>query len=173
METMKAIARRKSTRSYRQGQIPDDVLNTILAAGCAAPVGLGKYNVLHLTVIQDEGILKKISAGISKTMNMEGNMIYGAPTLVLVSSMDEVFPGTEHANTYCILENMAVAAADQKVDSCIIGGAGMAVNTDTQLRKALAIPDGFNPISSIALGYAVTPDDTEKALKVTISMNRV
>lgn len=173
METMKAIARRKSTRSYKPDQITDEVLNTVLAAGCAAPVGMGKYNTLHLTVIQDKEMLKRISASAAKVLNSEGDILYGAPTLVLVSSNDETFPGAEYANTGCILENMLLAATDQKVDCCIIWGAGMAVSADAQLKKALAIPDGFKPIASTALGYAVSPDETEKELTVSITMNRV
>lgn len=38
METLKAIATRKSTKSYNGEQIRQDKLDTILAAGCAAPV---------------------------------------------------------------------------------------------------------------------------------------
>lgn len=173
METMKAIAKRKSTRSYKQDQISDSVLNTILAAGCAAPVGMGKYDSLHLTVIQDKEVLKSISTGISNIMHRDGDMLYGAPTIVLVSSNATDFPGIDNANASFVLGNMAVAATDQKVDSCIIWGTAMAVSMDGQLQKALAIPEGFNPIGSIALGYAATPDETEKEMNIKISMNRI
>ena len=173
METLKAIVKRKSTRSYKQDQIPDNMLNTILAAGCAAPVGMGKYGSLHLTVIQDKTVLKNISASVSKMMNMEADMLYGAPTIVLISSHDVDIPGIDYANVGCVLENMAIAAADQKIDNCIVWGAGMAVSADIQLAKALKIPEGFKPVGSIALGYATTPNETEKELNITISMNRV
>lgn len=173
METIKAITRRKSTRSYKQDQIPDDVLNTILAAGCAAPVSMGKYDSLHLTVIQNKEILKNISDYIADMANMEGDALYGAPTVVLVSSKDEELPGVEYTNTGCIIENMMIAATDYNVDSVLIWGTALAVNANDELRKSLAIPDGFKPAASVALGYAAVPDETEKELKVTIAMNRV
>jgi len=173
METLKAIARRKSTRSYRQDQISDEVLNTILAAGCAAPVGMGKYDSLHLTVIQDKAVLKNISASISKIMDTEADMLYSAPTVVLISSKDIDIPGVDYVNVGCVLENMAIAAADQKIDNGIVWGVGMAVSADIQLAKALDIPESFKPVGSIALGYATTPNEVEKEMKVTISMNHV
>lgn len=173
METMKVIARRKSTRAYKQEQIPDDALNAILAAGCAAPVGMGMYDSLHLTVIQDKEILKNISSGIAKIMNMESDPLYGAPTLVLVSSKDAVAPGTDYTNAGCVIENMMLAATDKGIDNCFIWGTAPVVSTDVELCKALSVPDGFKPIGSIALGYAVSPDQTEKELKVTIATNRV
>ncbi|MGE4485764.1 MAG: nitroreductase family protein [Oscillospiraceae bacterium] len=174
METMKAIAKRKSTRSYKQDQIPNDILNTILAAGCAAPVNLGNYDTLHLTVIQDKEILKKLSASVSKVIPVEGDLLYGAPTIVLISSLtDETLPDFDYVNTGCVLENMMIAATDQKVDSVLIGGTVLALNADLELQKAFEIPDGFKAMASVALGYAATPDQTEKELTVKIAMNRV
>lgn len=80
-------------------------------------------------------------------------------------------PGIDYANAGCILENMVIAAADQKVDSLLFGAAAFVVNANDELRKALAIPDGFNPLLSMALGYAADPDEAVKEHK--ISMNRV
>lgn len=55
METMKAIAKRKSTRAFNPEKgIAKADLDTILAAGCAAPVGAGDYSSLHLTIIQSK-----------------------------------------------------------------------------------------------------------------------
>lgn len=174
METMKAIARRKSTRAYKQDQIPDDVLNSILAAGCAAPVGMGKYDSLHLTVIQNKEILKDISAGVAKAINMDTDPLYGAPTVVLVSSKGAAMPGIDYANTGCILENMMLAATDKGISSVFLWGAAVCAGSDAELQKRLAVPEGFKPIGSVALGYsAEASDQAEKELTVKIGMNRV
>jgi nitroreductase len=149
------------------------MLNTLLAAGCAAPVGMGQYDSLHLTVIQDKKLLKDISAGIAKAVNREGDMLYGAPTVVLVSSRDGAMPGVEYANAACIIENIMIAAADQNLDSVLIWGTALAVNADAELRGALAIPEGFKPVASVAIGYADASETTEKELKITIALNRV
>ena len=90
METLAAIAKRTSVRSYKPEQIPVDTLNTILKAGCSAPVASGKYDSLHITVIQDEAILKQLADATSdaafKMIKVRKNRDVGAKTLVVVSS---------------------------------------------------------------------------------------
>ncbi len=86
METMKAIAWRKSVRSYKPDQIPDEVLNTILKAGSSAPVASGKYDSLHITVVQNKEIINKISDAIFELLNGKVSMAFGAPTIIFVSS---------------------------------------------------------------------------------------
>lgn len=173
METMKAIAKRKSTRSFQQVQVPEDILTGILEAGCAAPVGMGRYDSLHITVIQDKEKLTRLSNKATQMFAADTEMLYGTPTLVLVSSKEAAAPGIDSANVGFVLGNMALAAADKNVDSCVIWSAPAAINTDAGLREALAIPDGFRPVGSIALGYATVPDAAEKEMAVTISVNRV
>ena len=62
MNTLEAIAKRKSTRNYKPEQIPEDALQAILKAGIAAPVAMAKYDSLHITVVQNPEILAKINA---------------------------------------------------------------------------------------------------------------
>ena len=172
METMKAIASRKSVRSYKQEQVPDGVLSTILKAGCAASVASGKYDSLHLTVVQDKEMLKKISAAVDKAlkaMNIKSVILHTAPTMILVSSMTPQAPGIDYANAGCVLENMVIAATDQGVDSVLFGAAAMAVRANDELRKALGISDGFNPLLSVALGYATNPDEPVREHKISIN----
>lgn len=171
LETLKAIARRKSVRSYKQDQIPDEVLNTILMAGCAAPVASGKYDSLYITVVQNKELLDKISDAIFEMLNRKVSMAFGAPTMIIVSSLESPVPGVDYANAGCILENMVIAATDQKVDSILFGAAAFAVRANDELCKALAIPDDFNPLLSVALGYAAVPCEMVKEHK--ISMNHV
>ena len=39
MNTLEAIAKRRSTRSYESEQISEEALAAIIKAGCAAPIG--------------------------------------------------------------------------------------------------------------------------------------
>lgn len=39
METLEAISLRKSVRAYKDEQISNEILDSILKAGCQAPVG--------------------------------------------------------------------------------------------------------------------------------------
>ncbi len=173
METLKAIAKRKSIRGYTSEQISESALQTILRSGSSAPVANGRYEVVHLTVIQDTNLLKKISVATAKLRNASNDPLYGAPTLVMISASQPMLVGLDYANASCMAENMMLAATDIGIGSVYLWGAAVGANSDAELIKALGIPDGFQPVIAVALGYAVQPDDTEKELKVTVSCNRV
>ena len=79
METMKAIAKRKSTRAFNPEKgIAKADLDAILAAGCAAPVGAGDYSSLHLTIIQSKEMLDKINKAVQAAFKMDRDVLYGA-----------------------------------------------------------------------------------------------
>ncbi len=102
MELLKAMAKRKSVRAFKADPVPEDALNTILAAGCAAPVGRGLYDSLHLTVISDRKILERISGAVAKMTNRPDDPLYGAPLLILVSSQEPPAPGLDYTNVFFI-----------------------------------------------------------------------
>jgi nitroreductase len=84
MELMKAIVSRHSTRRYKPEQITEEELNFILKAGCAAPIGMGKYDYMHITVIQNPNILKKISQRVAVLRGTpDFDPLYGAPTVII------------------------------------------------------------------------------------------
>ena len=156
METLKTIFTRQSVRSYSEQQITREQLETILKAACAAPVGNGRYENVHLTVLQNKSLLEKITLQAAKvTGNPDARPFYGAPTVILVSSL----PGKAimYANVACLVENMALAAADQGLGSVYLWGFIDALNQNAELVKALNMPDGFVPVSAIAIGYSTNP----------------
>ncbi len=174
MNTLEAIAKRKSTRNYRPEQIPEDALQTILKAGCAAPVAMARYDSLHITVVQDQKLLERINTAtaemIAQTMGVRRNVEFGAKTLIFVSSTPVHRPGTEYTNAGIVVENMVLAATDLGIDSVILGGAPGAVAQDAELMQALGIPAGFTPLLGAFFGYGAedTPAKTH-----TIAINRV
>ncbi|MDR3319264.1 MAG: nitroreductase family protein [Clostridiales bacterium] len=174
METMKTIAKRKSTRSFlSEKQIAKADLDVILAAGSAAPVGMGDYASLHLTVIQNPALLDKLNKAVQTAFKIDRNVLYGAPTFVLVSSKEAKAPNIQYANVACVMENMLLAATDIGIDGVYIWSAAAAFANNPDLRKEFGIPDGFAPISGAALGYATQNNPAEKELKVTLAVNYI
>ena len=173
METMKAIAKRKSVRAYNAEQIPEDALNKILTAGCAAPVGMGKYDSMHLTVVQNKATLSLLSNAVGQTMRIDSDPFYGAPTAVIISSTKPMMPGIDYTNAGCLAENIMLASADMGIGSVLVWATGMTLEADAELKKALAIPDGFTAQFGVALGYAAADDNGEKDLSLLIGLNRV
>ena len=174
METLKSISLRKSVRSYNPEQISDEILDIIINAGFKAPVASSKYDSLHITVIQNTEIIKKIIVAAEdmalKTLNKKIDWDFGAPTLIFVSSTPAMMPGIEFANAASVLENMVLAATDQGVDSIIWGGPTLIIKQDASLKKSLGIPDEFTPVLCASFGYAT---DYEEPKEHTISVNRI
>lgn len=174
MNTLEAIAKRVSVREYKPEQISEEALGIILDAGCSAPVASGKYDSLHITVVQTQEHLQRImdtaSDMVYKIMRVKKNMDFGAKTLVIVSSMPAALPGLEYANAACVLENMILAATALNIDNIIWGAAAAAVAQDESLKDQLGIPNGYTPLLCASFGYAV---NAEPAKNHTISVNRI
>lgn len=175
METLKAITMRKSTRAFKAEQISDEDLDIILGAGCAAPVGMGAYETIHLTVLQNQDLMDQITGAAAKDFGKPDlKPLYGAPTLVVVSSKKHSrIPNIEYANAACIIENMLLAATDLGLGSVFLWGFIGALNVSPDILNKLDIPEGFIPVSGVALGYPVESITEVKELKKTISMNIV
>lgn len=174
MNTLEAIAKRKSTRNYTPEQIPEEALQTILKAGCAAPVAMARYDSLHITVVQSQDLLDRINIAtaeaISKALGVRENTDFGAKTSIFISSTPIHRAGTEHANVGIVMENMVLAATDLGIDSVILGAAPAAVAQDPQLMKDLKIPEGYTPMLGVFFGYGA--EDTP-VKEHTIAVNRV
>lgn len=174
MTTLEAIAKRKSTRNYKPEQIPEDALQAILKAGCAAPVAMARYDSLHITVVQNQKLLDRINAAaaemIFKALGVRKNTDFGAKTLILVSSTPIHRAGTEYTNAGIVVENMVLAATDMGIDSVILGGAPGAIAEDADLMKALEIPAGYTPLLGAVFGYGAEETPVKEH---SIAINRV
>ena len=174
MEALEAITKRTSTRKFTEVQISEDNLQTILKAGMAAPVGSGLYDSLHITIIQDMEILNAIGDAVtemvSKKFGKQMDKNFGAPTMIVVSSKPAAFPGVEYANAACVIENMAIAATSLGIDNVVWAGPTAIISKDTEIRSAVNIPDGFNPVLCLSLGYGAEENAPKKH---EIASNRI
>lgn len=114
MDTLTAIATRRSTRVYKPEQISDSQLQTVLAAGWASPVGHGAYDELYISVVQNPKILENFAEYCGQAFgNPKYNPFYGAPTLIVISAKPKDDGQMVYiADVGCILENMQLAATD-------------------------------------------------------------
>ncbi len=87
MKTLETICSRKSIRSYTGEGITQDELKQILTAANASPVGMGRYDEMHLTIVTNLELLRKIDqAGAAMFGKPDIHPLYGAPVLILVST---------------------------------------------------------------------------------------
>lgn len=167
MEVLEAIQQRHSVRQYTTQVVEEEKLQTILAAAAAAPVGMGQYKTMHLTVVQQPEILAKLAEAGKAAFGRD--LTYGAPTLIIVSAApSEQVPGMEKYSSATILENMMLAATSEGLGSVFLLAVAAIASQSEELRQLLQIPDGQLPTAAMALGYeASTPRQTKHDIAVT------
>ncbi len=176
MQTLEAIARRKSTRDFDPSKtVSSDVIDIIVKAGCQAPIGANKRESLHLTVCTDRSIIDEINSATATAMKAEArDFFYGAPVAIFVSaSKEQMAPGIEYANTGCVIENMLIAATDAGVDNIYLWGAVQALAQNKDMCKKMGIPDDFRPVSAVAFGYSQGGEAKPRDLSISIETNYI
>ncbi|MDR1028509.1 MAG: nitroreductase family protein [Clostridiales Family XIII bacterium] len=173
METLKAIEVRKSTRGFKPDPISEESLDIILKAANEAPVGMSAFDSIRLTVLRDAALIAKISDAATTGSAREGQDIYyGASTVIIVSSKEQPVPELTFANAGCIVTTCLLAATDIGIDNVYIFGCVAGFRNDPSLLAEVGIPEGFTPISSVALGYATEGAAVVPKAKRQIGINR-
>lgn len=159
MDTLTAIATRRSTRIYKPEQISDSELQTILMAAWASPVSHGAYKDSYISVVQNPKILENFAEYCSQAFgNPAYNPFYKAPTLIVVSAKPTDDGQPVHlANVGCILQNMQLAATDIGLGCVFLWALLNRIPQSPQFVASLELPEGFKPISALALGYPAKP----------------
>ncbi len=175
MQTMEAVARRKSTRDFDPNKpVTDDEIEKILEAGCQAPIA-GKPGVsLHLTVCKDRSVIDEINQMLEKAMGRKMDFSYGAPVVIFVSAAPEqMSPGIEKYNTACVIENMLIAATDCGLENIYLWGAVQQLSKNKELCDKMGIPEGFTPISAAGIGHSLSGQAQPRNLSVSLGVNYI
>lgn len=156
MNTLEALYSRKSIRNFNGESITEAELKEILKSAYAAPVGRAMYDTLNLTVISNKELLQKWEKYMATvTGNPDLHPFYGAPTVILVSSVMPSAPNNNvnYSNAAIVVHNMAIAATELGVGACHIWGAAGVLGGNSELISELNIPEGMTPCCAIALGH--------------------
>ena len=164
-ETLKTIHERRSIRSFKPKQITDEELRTVLEAGTWAPTGMGSQDPI-IVAVQNKELADEIRQLNARMMGTKSDPYYGAPTLVLVfspkSNPNHVKDGA------LILGTMMLAAHSIGLGSCWINRCEVVFRElpeSASLRQRLNVPEGYEGIGSLALGYPKTEPHAAKARK--------
>lgn len=183
---LQAIMDRRSIRSYRPGQVPADMLDTILGAAQAAP-SARNTQPWHLTAVQDAALLARVNEAFRAQALLQAppdmretvadpaySVFHHAPTVVFISCPE--LSGMRYAQTDCGIaaENMALAAHALGLGSVILGMPRMAFEGPEadDLREALAFPAGYDYILSIAIGFPAASKDAHPVLDGRVTVLR-
>ncbi len=175
MQTLEAIAKRKSTRDFDPDKpVSDEQVKTILEAGCQAAIAGEPGKSLHLTVCRDREIIAEINKIVGAAMKTDMDFSYGAPVVIFVSAAPkQMVPGIENFNTACVIENMLIAATDAGLENIYLWGAVQSIANNKEICDKLGIPDGFKPISAAGIGYSKSGPAQPRELSVSLGVNYI
>lgn len=106
-EVIQNIITRRSIKQYKDQQITDEELQTVLDAGLYAPSGMGMQSPV-MVVVQDKDTMAQIVRMNAAVMNAASNPYYDAPTVILVLAPTDRTTYIEDAS--CVLDTMMLAA---------------------------------------------------------------
>jgi nitroreductase len=160
---MKAILERYTCRDFKPDALSRSQLDTLVAAGLAAPSAMN-LQPWRLVVVSDKGFIDSMDAAAMSPENAGepwyarmtergGKMFYGAPAMIFVGVDD-----SKYAMHDCgiVVQNIALAAHEMGLGSCICGMARIPLEGThgAQFLEKIAFPQGYSFGMSILLGYA-------------------
>lgn len=174
MEFTRALTLRQSTREFTDEQLTEKELSQLLKAAMAAPTCMGRFERLHLTVVQDPAVLEELNQLFQKAVgNPEAYPTYHAPTLIYVCNSLEDEDIVAGANASCLMENMMLAAADLNLASVYLFGISQALQQEPRVRELLKLPEGFRTVAAIAVGHPAHPLQERAVPADKITTNRI
>ncbi|MFA6832887.1 MAG: nitroreductase family protein, partial [Bacteroidaceae bacterium] len=160
-EVLNIIAKRKSTRNFKEEQLKEAELQAILTAGIQAP-SANNDQPWHFTTIQDKKLINHISdkskelmigSGIEPLMKIAEtriNLFYHAPTIIVVSGKDDVRSALVDCSA--AIENMLIAAESINIGAVWVGLAKFFFTSQEESKK-IHRPEGYTPLFAVAVGY--------------------
>jgi nitroreductase len=151
-ETIKTILERKSCRSFKEEQISDEQLQTVIEAGLSAPSGRNMQNTI-IVAVQDKETINRLSKINASVMGAENDPFYGAPCVVVVFADSSVLTAVEDGSL--VIGNMLLAAESLGVGACWIHRAKQMFETDggKALMKKWGVEDKYIGVGCCVLGY--------------------
>lgn len=148
MEIMKAINSRRSIRKFRNKKIPKNILLNILESGNNAPSACN-LQAWRFIVITSNKIKQLI------VDNGAASFILNAPIGILViynNQSDNLEYNDYIQSASACIQNMLLTAHSLGIGSCWV----CHLPLKRQIRRIIRIPDFYDPIAYIALGYPLT-----------------
>ena len=162
---LECIKSRRSVRSYKPEQVKTEEVQAIVEAGLWAPSAVNQQS-WHVTVVQNQEVLTKLSQGTRAHLKKSGNTRYAqlaendnfsvfhhAPTAIIVSGKEDAI--LIQADGAALMQNMLLASESLGLGSCWVNMViFMLASPDASAWLAeLGIPQGYKPLYSMALGY--------------------
>ena len=152
MEAMRCLLERKSTKSYKEQQVSDELLDQVLEAGLYAPTGRNNQNVICVAV-RDKKTRDHLSLLNAEILGTNADPFYGAPCVIVVFADSEGTTWVEDGSL--VLGNMMNAAQALGLGSCWVHRARQMFETPDgkDLMKQWGLSETMKGIGNCILGY--------------------
>ena len=151
-EAMNNLLNRRSVRSYRADQVPDELLDQVLEAGLYAPSGMNTQGVRLVAVRDPEtrNLLSRLNAAVMGSTN---DPFYGAPCVIVVLADPDIYGGWVEDGALA-LGNMCNAAHALGLGSCWIHRARQIFDAPEgkELLKKWGLPENLRGVGNCILG---------------------
>ncbi|MGB9959700.1 MAG: nitroreductase family protein [Candidatus Bathyarchaeales archaeon] len=164
-EAITAIRNRRSIRKFKADQIPEEFLSEILECALLAPNARNQQK-WHFTVIQNKNALAKMVSILKENILNSGieflverakdpnfDPFGGAPTVILVTA-DKSARFVEF-DCAAAAENIMIAAESLGLGSHVMAMTELifASEKGKEFKRELEVPEGYEHICTIAIGY--------------------
>lgn len=158
-DILELIKTRRSIRRYSDKEISDEIIEGILEAARWAPSGLN--NQPWRFVIVKEKEKKKTLAGFTKYARTIENS--NVAICVFLDNNSSYHREKDILGIGACIQNMLLYSYSQGIGSCWMGEI---LNKKEELRKSLELPDQYELMAVITLGYA---SESPKSSRRTLS----
>ena len=178
MDFEKVLVKRVSARRYNDRIPSDEDIQKVIDAALLSPIV--RWHKLHLSVVTSkeamnlaEDAADDIFAKPDAKIKMPRPYLYNAPVWIILSGKKYVEDENPQAdrmnenlfwNVGSIIENMELQATALGLASCGINTTVVAMRDKPDVRKALGIPEGYDALASVIIGYS-DADYTERNVK--------
>lgn len=163
MEFETVLRKRISVRKYTSEVPSEEKTGKIVEAALLGPV-VSRHH-LHLSVIRNKEIMKNAERNADAFFhrNEPGSYLYDAPVWIVLSGRkyreddaetNQMWNNNLYWNIGSLIENMHLQAAAEGLAACAVNSVIVAMQNSPEVRKAAGIPEGYDALASIVIGFA-------------------
>jgi len=142
LDIFEVFKNRKSSRHYLRRPIPEETIHQIVNTARLAP-SAGNIQPWHFIVVRDKRNREKIAQGC-----IYGKFLSQSPVVIIACGDKQASSRWYIVDTSIALEHIVLAATVYNLGTCWIG-----MFDEEEIRTMVSIPENFEIVALLALGY--------------------
>lgn len=150
MDVERAIRERRSVRSYKEDEIPEETLMKVLEAARLAPSARNRQS-WKFVITRDKKLREELAHAAREQM-----FVSKAPVVIAAVALDPEYVMGCEVPAYAVdlaiaVDHMTLQAVELGLGTCWIGAFSQG-----QVKKILKIPDRYKVVALLPIGYPST-----------------